>query len=154
MVHSLLQSTAIINDGSATISVTCFSDQANSLTSDCNELLAEFIDKDPYHLPSTLKEFEDTTRIFQFHFNSESTKRKRDFVLDRVFKHQSLPLPGPPVKSDTLPSTSYGQPEQIPEPKPASPALSTTASNERDISKIDMENLEQPLFTPPPHKRS
>ncbi|GKE43388.1 hypothetical protein Tco_1470672, partial [Tanacetum coccineum] len=49
---------AIISDGSATISVTCFSDQANTLTRDCNELLSELIDKDPYRLPSTLKELE------------------------------------------------------------------------------------------------
>ncbi|GKC52695.1 hypothetical protein Tco_1075440 [Tanacetum coccineum] len=47
---------AIIGDGTATISLTCFSDQANSLTRDCNELIAELPDKDLYHLPSTLKE--------------------------------------------------------------------------------------------------
>nr|GEY93015.1 hypothetical protein [Tanacetum cinerariifolium] len=32
---------AIINDGTATVSITCFSDQANSLTRDCNDLLAD-----------------------------------------------------------------------------------------------------------------
>nr|GEX97786.1 hypothetical protein [Tanacetum cinerariifolium] len=127
-----------------------YSDQANSLTSDCNELLAELIDKYPYHLPSTLKELEDTTHIFQLHFDSESTKRKRDCILYRVFKHQPLPLPAPPVESVTLPSTSHDQPEQMPKPKPASPALSTSTSNEPDISEIDTENLEQPQFIPPP----
>nr|GFA58549.1 nucleic acid-binding, OB-fold protein [Tanacetum cinerariifolium] len=104
--------------------------QANSLTSDCNELLVELIDKDPYHLPYTLTELEDTTHIFQLHFDSESTKRKRDCVLDRVFKHQPLPLPALSVESVTLSSTSHGQPEQMPKPKPASPALSTSAINE------------------------
>ncbi|GJZ67744.1 amino acid permease 6-like protein [Tanacetum coccineum] len=82
--------------------------------------------------------------------NTEVPKEKRDCVLDRVFKHQPLPLPAPPVESVTLPSTSHGQPEQMPKPKPASPALSTSTSNEPDISKIGTENLEQPQFTPPP----
>nr|GEV73397.1 putative RNA-directed DNA polymerase [Tanacetum cinerariifolium] len=43
-------------DGTTTISLTCFSDQANSLTRDCNELIVELPDKDLYHFPSTLKE--------------------------------------------------------------------------------------------------
>ncbi|GJV80955.1 hypothetical protein Tco_1516825 [Tanacetum coccineum] len=47
---------AIIGDGTTTISVTCFNDQANSLTKDCNELLVELSDRDPYHLPSTMKD--------------------------------------------------------------------------------------------------
>ncbi|GJZ83700.1 hypothetical protein Tco_0648873 [Tanacetum coccineum] len=50
---------AIVGDGSATTSVTCFSDEANSLTRDCNELLAEIIDKNPYQLPPSLKELEE-----------------------------------------------------------------------------------------------
>ncbi|GJZ69210.1 DNA helicase [Tanacetum coccineum] len=49
-----------IGDGSGTICLTCFSNQANSLIKDCNELLAELSDKNPYHLPPTLKELEDT----------------------------------------------------------------------------------------------
>nr|GEX99956.1 hypothetical protein [Tanacetum cinerariifolium] len=81
---------------------------------------------------------------------SGSTKRKRYCVLDRVFKHQLLPLPAPPVESVTLLSTSHGQPEQMPKPKPASPALSTSTSNEPDISEIDTKNLERPQFIPPP----
>nr|GEZ04211.1 amino acid permease 6-like [Tanacetum cinerariifolium] len=133
-----------------TMSAHGISGQANSLTSDCNELLAELIDKDPYHVPSTLTELEDTTHIFQLHFDSESTKRKKDCVLDRVFKHQPLPLPALSVESVTLSSASHGQPEQMPKPKPASPALSTSAINEPDIIEIDTENLERPQFIPPP----
>ncbi|GJV93168.1 DNA helicase [Tanacetum coccineum] len=57
---------AIIGDGSGTISLTCFSNQVNSLIKDCNELLAELSDKNPYHLPSALKELEESpTRLEQ-----------------------------------------------------------------------------------------
>ncbi|GJT40019.1 DNA helicase [Tanacetum coccineum] len=49
---------AIMGDGSATVSITCFSDQANSLTRDYNDVLAELSDNDPYHLAMSLKELE------------------------------------------------------------------------------------------------
>ncbi|GKA87746.1 DNA helicase, partial [Tanacetum coccineum] len=49
---------AIVGDGSATVSITCFSDQANSLTRDCNDVLAKLSDNDLYHLPMSLKELE------------------------------------------------------------------------------------------------
>ncbi|GJX26467.1 DNA helicase [Tanacetum coccineum] len=65
-----------IGDGSATISVTCFSNQANSLIRDCNELLAELSNKDPYQLPSTLRDLECTAHIFQFHFDAGNTTTK------------------------------------------------------------------------------
>ncbi|GJZ43803.1 DNA helicase [Tanacetum coccineum] len=49
----------LAGDGSGTISLTCFSNEANSLVKDCSELLNELPDKNPYQLPSTLKELED-----------------------------------------------------------------------------------------------
>ncbi|GKA62340.1 probable aminotransferase TAT2 [Tanacetum coccineum] len=42
---------AVVTDGSATVSITCFSDQANSFTRDCNDVLAELTNKDLYQLP-------------------------------------------------------------------------------------------------------
>ncbi|GKD44352.1 DNA helicase [Tanacetum coccineum] len=41
---------AIIGDGSGTISLTCFSNQANSLTRDCIKVLTELPDKNPLRL--------------------------------------------------------------------------------------------------------
>ncbi|GKD65393.1 DNA helicase [Tanacetum coccineum] len=55
---------AIVNDGSATMSIPCFSDQANTLTRDCKEVLEEIADKDPYTLPPSLKELEGITHTF------------------------------------------------------------------------------------------
>ncbi|GKE54418.1 hypothetical protein Tco_1489574, partial [Tanacetum coccineum] len=39
-------------------STSVYSDQANTLTRDCNELLAELSNKDPHELSSTLKDLE------------------------------------------------------------------------------------------------
>nr|GEV08926.1 helitron helicase-like domain-containing protein [Tanacetum cinerariifolium] len=49
---------AIIGDRSGTISLTCFSNQANSLTRDCTKVLVELPDKNPYQLPPNLKNLE------------------------------------------------------------------------------------------------
>ncbi|GJT40020.1 DNA helicase [Tanacetum coccineum] len=84
---------AIVGDGSATVSITCFSDQANSLTRDCNDVLAELSDNDPYHLPMSLKELEGTTHTFQFYFDTGSTDKRPDFVSDTVFKPPTPLLP-------------------------------------------------------------
>nr|GEX42590.1 nucleic acid-binding, OB-fold protein [Tanacetum cinerariifolium] len=65
---------SIIGDETTTISLTCFIVQANSLTMDCNELIAELLDKDLYHLSSTLKELQGTAHTFQFHFDAFSDR--------------------------------------------------------------------------------
>ncbi|GKC59086.1 hypothetical protein Tco_1086684 [Tanacetum coccineum] len=145
-INSSLQ--VIIGDGSTTISVTCFSNQANSLIIDCNELLAELSNKDPYQLPSTLRDLEGTAHIFQFYFDAGSTSNRRDFVLDRVFKNTVLPLPAPPVQNITLVPTPTEQLEHTPLPKPLSPALSTTTSNEPDSYEGIIGDFQQ--IQPPP----
>ncbi|GKB33691.1 DNA helicase [Tanacetum coccineum] len=119
-----------------------FSDQVNSLTKDCNKLLAELPDKDPYHIPSTSKELEDTAHIFQFHFDGGSTSKRRDFVLDKVFKKTPLLLPAPPVQNTLPTATLAEQQEYMPPPKAHSPTLLTTANNEPDINKATMVDLQ------------
>ncbi|GKE37484.1 hypothetical protein Tco_1460889 [Tanacetum coccineum] len=93
--YSLLE--AIVSDETATISITCFSNQANSLIKDVHELLAEISDKKPYHLPQSLKQLEGSTHTFQFYFDIMSTSRRPDFVLDTVFPNIPLALPAPPL---------------------------------------------------------
>ncbi|GJY07159.1 hypothetical protein Tco_0374213 [Tanacetum coccineum] len=44
-----------VADGTATISIICFSDEAYTLTKDYNQVLAEIEHKDPYQLPPSLK---------------------------------------------------------------------------------------------------
>ncbi|GKA11744.1 hypothetical protein Tco_0691290 [Tanacetum coccineum] len=83
---------AIVSDGSTIVSITCFSDQANSLTRDCNEILAKLADKNPFHLPPSLIKLEGTTHTFQFHFHTGITSRRPDFALDTVFRNPPLPM--------------------------------------------------------------
>ncbi|GKA16860.1 hypothetical protein Tco_0696697 [Tanacetum coccineum] len=140
---------AIIGDGSATISLTCFSNQANSLTRDCTEVLADLPDKNPYQLPPNLKSLEGTSHIFQFHFDSTSTSRKIFFVLDKVFKDTILPLPAPPIQHALPEPTFTEQPEPTPLAKPLSPALSTTATNELNPQEnIIASSQQSPTKTP------
>ncbi|GJU35943.1 DNA helicase [Tanacetum coccineum] len=176
---------AIIGDGSGTISFACFSKQANCLVKDINELLAECLDRNPYHLPPALKELEGTTYIFQFHFDVNSTSSRKVFVLDTVFKETVLPLPAPPIApiapepvprqtmfpdptptppTDTIPTLSLSdeapqelpnlsstapQPIPIPMNAPTSPALSTTASNELEVTVAEIQKPTSPKTTPP-----
>ncbi|GJY96791.1 hypothetical protein Tco_0671585 [Tanacetum coccineum] len=107
----------------ATISMTCFIDQANSLTRDCNEVLAEIADKDPYRLPSSLKDLESTTHTFQFDFDIGSTSERPDFISDRAFKNATLPLPTPPAQKHTPATATEEQPQQTQTPTPISLAL-------------------------------
>ncbi|GJW08873.1 hypothetical protein Tco_1571296 [Tanacetum coccineum] len=119
-----------IGDGSGTISLTCFSNEANSLVKDCAELLNELSDKNPYQLPSTLKELEGTTHTFQFHFDINSTLKRKVFVLDTVFTNVVLPLPTQPVKHTEPEPTSIEPPTAVIPTETYVPALSKTASNE------------------------
>nr|GEV15652.1 nucleic acid-binding, OB-fold protein [Tanacetum cinerariifolium] len=50
-----------------------------------------YTDNDQYKLPSALKELEGTTHVFQFHFDSRSSSRRRNLVLDRVFETRIPP---------------------------------------------------------------
>ncbi|GKA62881.1 DNA helicase [Tanacetum coccineum] len=149
---------AIVSDGTATISVTCFSNQANSLIKDVHELLAEISDKDPYHLPEGLKQLEGTAHTFQFHFDSTSTSKRPDFVLDAVFPNIPLALPAPPLeirmehpeqpKTTIVPHTTSDT-TPIQALNPPSPALSTTGSNEPKKTEIETETPTTPKTTPP-----
>nr|GEU49652.1 hypothetical protein [Tanacetum cinerariifolium] len=123
---------AIIGDGSGTIPLTCFSNQVNSLIKDCNELLAELFDKNPYNLPSALKELEGTTHIFQFHFDTNNTSRKKDFVLHTVFTNTILSLPTPPIEHAEPKPISPELPKLVMLTETPSPALSRTVSNQFD----------------------
>ncbi|GKA78682.1 DNA helicase, partial [Tanacetum coccineum] len=110
---------AIVNDGTTTTPITWFSDQANILTKDVNEVVAELTNKDPYRLPPSLVKLEGTTHTFQFHFDTMVTARRPDFVLDKVFKNPILALPPPlPAKAPA--------PQMLPEPHQTSPYSLTT----------------------------
>nr|GEW00608.1 hypothetical protein [Tanacetum cinerariifolium] len=64
-------------------------------------------DKDPYHLPDELKQLEDTTHIFQYHFGKGARPGQLDFRIDTVFK----PLPPPSLALPTPEMTTPAAPE-------------------------------------------
>ncbi|GKD57581.1 DNA helicase [Tanacetum coccineum] len=94
-----------------------YSNQVNSLIKDCNELLAELSDKNPYHLPSALKELE-------------------------VFPNTILPLPTLPVEHVEPEPVSPQLPKPVILTEPPSPALSRTANNQFD-PQLNITNLSQ-----------
>ncbi|GJT96610.1 hypothetical protein Tco_1092128 [Tanacetum coccineum] len=92
---------AIVSDGTSTISIPCFSNKANTLTKDSDQVLPEIEHKDRYQLPPSLKELEGTKHTLQFHFGMGSTAKRPDFVLDKVFEINPLHLPRPSVEQVT-----------------------------------------------------
>lgn len=72
---------------SNTISLTCFSPQANTRTTDSSELLSTLENKDLYQLPYSLKELKGRKHIFKFHFDTTKISRIPDFILDTVLDH-------------------------------------------------------------------
>ncbi|GJY08663.1 nucleic acid-binding, OB-fold protein, partial [Tanacetum coccineum] len=143
---------AIIGDGSGTIPITCFSNQANALVKDCNELLTELSTRNPYELPSILKDLEGTARIFQFHFEINSTSKRKDFVLDKVFEKTMLPLPAPPIQNATVKHITTEQPKPVALLETSSPTLSTTGSN--NLQENITDPLQQSPTTRPPPEHS
>ncbi|GJU92996.1 DNA helicase, partial [Tanacetum coccineum] len=136
MDHKQLILTVIVNDGSATTTITCFSDQANTLTRDVNEVVAELADKDPFTLPPSLRELEGITHIFQFYFDTMATSRRPDFILDKVFERPVLALP---------PSGLIQAPESYvaPEEHHNSPEPEATLTTHQDPAEYHGQGFEQ-----------
>ncbi|GJX91652.1 DNA helicase [Tanacetum coccineum] len=113
-----------------------YSDNTNTLRRECHDVLAELANKDPYEFPSALRDLEGTTHVFQFHFDSGSSSRRRDLVLDRVFETPALPLPAPP-------------PQIIPSETPIEEQSRTTQQVTDQKSSNETEETKEPESTPP-----
>ncbi|GJZ14254.1 ADF-H/gelsolin-like domain protein, partial [Tanacetum coccineum] len=137
----------IIDDGTATASITCFSPEAHTFVPDCNT--AE--DKDTHHVPPARKEVENHTYIFQYHFGKKAKPGKPNLTLDAVFKPTAQPLlslPAPetatPPPAEILQQTS---PINIATGKndEASPSETKKKTKRVEIWKIDNS---QPVLLP------
>ncbi|GKB26483.1 DNA helicase [Tanacetum coccineum] len=72
--------------------------EAHTFAPDCNELVNAVENKDNRYLPDALKEFENTTYIFQYSFGKKARPGYPNFSLDAAFKLSSEPvlrLPAP-----------------------------------------------------------
>nr|GEV99382.1 DNA helicase [Tanacetum cinerariifolium] len=122
---------SIINDGTATMSLTCFSNNANTLIKDCDDILAELLDKDQYKLPSALKELEGTTHVISL-----------EPIVEEQLRASQVPKP-------TAAPISEHQAEAIQHAKPLSPASSTPASNQPEVVEPEPAATKEPQSTPP-----
>ncbi|GJZ64077.1 DNA helicase [Tanacetum coccineum] len=130
----------IVNDGTTTTPITCFSDQTNTLTRDVNEVLAELAYKDPYTLPPSLKQLEGTTHTFQFHFDTMVTARRPDLVLDKVFPNPTLALPPPVLAETSSPQTAA----EIQHTPPETEIKTKTHENPQDYEQKKLEPITSP----------
>ncbi|GKD02616.1 hypothetical protein Tco_1177590, partial [Tanacetum coccineum] len=123
---------AIFSDRTSTISIPCFSNKANTLTKDCDQVLPEIEHEDRYQLLPSQKELEGTKHIFQFHFDTGITAKRPDFVLDTVFDINPPPLPGPSVGQVT--------PAHTIEPVTTSKTEVSTPAAEEECTILDKDN--------------
>ncbi|GJW58098.1 hypothetical protein Tco_0104829 [Tanacetum coccineum] len=89
----------IIDDGTGTATLTCFSPEAHTFVPECNAIVTSLQDQSSYEIPAILKEAENKTYVFQYRFGTKARPGYPAFVLDAVFKATPQPLlslPAPP----------------------------------------------------------
>nr|GFB43050.1 nucleic acid-binding, OB-fold protein [Tanacetum cinerariifolium] len=94
----------IIEDETGSTTLTCFSPEAHTFAPDCNELVKAAKNKDDHCLPDALKQFENTTHIFQYHFGKKAKPGHPNFTLDaafKIFQQPFLSLPAPDFTTST-----------------------------------------------------
>ncbi|GJS18024.1 hypothetical protein Tco_0412496, partial [Tanacetum coccineum] len=85
---------------------------------DCNKLLEQLENKDPYELPPSLKALEGIKHIFQFYFDTKSKLGKPDFILDAVLEEKPfLLMPPHTVSATTTSIPNIGQPDDVTDAK-------------------------------------
>ncbi|GJV52664.1 DNA helicase [Tanacetum coccineum] len=83
---------AIIDDGTATTTVTCFSPEAHTFVPDCNTVVNTIEDRDTTHVPTVLKQAEGHTYIFQYRFGQNARVGYPNFTLVAVLQSFAEPL--------------------------------------------------------------
>nr|GEV37712.1 DNA helicase [Tanacetum cinerariifolium] len=139
------QRIAMVNDGSTTTPITCFSDQAHTLTRNVNEVVAELQDKNHLALPLCLQQLQGSTHIFQFHFDTMTSSRRPDFVLDKVFLRPTLALPQPEPIEAPEPDTASSQ--ETPQQSPTLEEIKQTYEEYHNKEPKESDDSEQTVFT-------
>ena len=86
--------------------MTCFSNEANSLLQDCKELLRTTPNKNSYEYPKELLSLQGKKKIFQLHFDPESTKEHQVFILDTCWDTTPLLTSGTSATNESAISYS------------------------------------------------
>ncbi|GJU97120.1 DNA helicase [Tanacetum coccineum] len=96
---------AVVDDGTATTTITCFSPEAHTFVPECNAIVTSAQSHDTNHIPPALKEVEGQTYIFKYHFGQKANPGNPKFTLDAALKPTATPLLAlPETKSTTSPS--------------------------------------------------
>nr|GEV85899.1 DNA helicase [Tanacetum cinerariifolium] len=83
---------AIIDDGTATATIICFSPEAHTFVPDCIIIVNTIEDKDTNHVPPVLKQAEGHVYIFQHHFGQKARPGYPNLTFDAVLKPLTEPL--------------------------------------------------------------
>ncbi|GKA89831.1 DNA helicase [Tanacetum coccineum] len=96
---------AVVDDGTATTTITCFSPEAHTFVPECNAIVTSAQSHDTNHIPPALKEVEGQTYIFKYHFGQKANPGNPKFTLDAALKPTATPLLAlPETESTTSPS--------------------------------------------------
>lgn len=136
--------------------MTCFSNEANSLVKDCKELLQAMPDQSPYDYPTELLSLQGKEKIFQLHFDPESTKEKQLFILDTCWDNtpsitERLATDAEesgtvqPKEHQTTPPTQH---THLPEPS------KSTAQPQKKPTRKSLFTENKDAATPPPPKKT
>ena len=121
--------------------MTCFSNEANSLVTDCKELLQTLPHQHSYDYPPELLSLQGKKRIFQLHFDPESTKERQLFILDTCWDDTPLlPPPNAVHAESTIDSSRTTAPMKI------QMKANITTSQTKDPELLDLKHSE---ITPP-----
>ncbi|GKD97746.1 DNA helicase, partial [Tanacetum coccineum] len=129
---------AIINDGTATATITCFSPEAHTFVPDCNTVVNTIEDKNPNHVPPVLKEAEGHVYIFQYHFGPKARPGYPNFTLNAVLKPLTELLLALPATEPTK-----SPPAEILEGPSSGANTTTTDEGPTSPAKNDAQNLPQ-----------
>ncbi|GJS59025.1 DNA helicase [Tanacetum coccineum] len=77
---------AVIDDGTATTMLTCFSPEAHTFVPECNKVVAAVDEQEIQEIPATLKEAENKTYIFQYRFGQKASPGNPAIVLTTAFQ--------------------------------------------------------------------
>ncbi|GJS07430.1 endoribonuclease Dicer homolog 2 [Tanacetum coccineum] len=98
-----LASKIVIDDGTSTETVTCFSLEAHTFVPECNGVVNVVEDKDTCHVPDALKQVENNTYIFHYHIGKGAKPGDPDFNLDASFKSTTQPILSLPAPQTATP---------------------------------------------------
>ncbi|GKB03653.1 DNA helicase [Tanacetum coccineum] len=103
---------AIIDDGTATATMTCFSPEAHTFVPDCNTILNTIEDKNANHVPPVLKEAEGHNHALHYVAPTHKVSSHRNFDTDILCEAQTLVQH---TDEGLQPSTAYMSNAQIPQ---------------------------------------